>query len=322
MELIEKIKSKKAHIGVIGLGYVGLPLVIEFCKAGFQVTGFDIDPEKVKLLSQGKSYIKHIDSSRITDTGSRFIPTTDFSKLSAMDCIIICVPTPLNKYREPDMSYVFNTTKTIAGNLRKGQLIVLESTTYPGTTDEDMRPMLEEAGLKAGEDFYSFVSKSSLTTDIFCLSEVQPELFSKLEFMLPHFRGFYEVGRFDKVMGLTYGQAAFVKRGIEAQILGKVDTFRNVYNDMGFAMPLVLTINQKPTYLMNVHGKARPGHKLDTPARARQSQKIINFLKSKEGPKIIGGDFNLMPSTYAVRLFEKEDYRNLIKDFEILELIC
>ncbi|WP_347272757.1 nucleotide sugar dehydrogenase [Candidatus Kuenenia sp.] len=154
MELIEKIKSKKAHIGIIGLGYVGLPLVIEFCKAGFQVTGFDIDPEKVTLLHQGKSYIKHIDSSRITDAGSLFTPTTDFSMLSAMDCIIICVPTPLNKYREPDMSYVFNTTKAIAGNLRKGQLIVLESTTYPGTTDEDMRPMLEESGLKAGEDFY------------------------------------------------------------------------------------------------------------------------------------------------------------------------
>src|SRR3989304_7957500 len=103
MELIEKITSKKAHIGVIGLGYVGLPLVIEFCKAGFQVTGFDIDPEKVKLLRQGKSYIKHIDSSRITDTGSRLITTTDFSKLSAMDCILICAPTPLSQYRGAGM---------------------------------------------------------------------------------------------------------------------------------------------------------------------------------------------------------------------------
>lgn len=154
MELIENIKSKKAHIGVIGLGYVGLPLVLEFCKAGFQVTGFDIDDRKVELLKQGKSYIKHIDGSRITVHGQRFSPTSDFSRLQDMDCIIICVPTPLNKYREPDMSYVFNTTKTIASNLRKGQLIVLESTTYPGTTDEDMRPMLEESGLKAGEDFY------------------------------------------------------------------------------------------------------------------------------------------------------------------------
>lgn len=154
MELIEKIKSKEAHIGIIGLGYVGLPLVMEFCKAGFRVTGFDIDPEKVALLKRGKSYIKHMSESRLLECLPLFSPTTDFSKLAETDCVIICVPTPLNKYREPDMSFVFNTTKTIAQYLRKGQLIVLESTTYPGTTDEDMRPMLEETGLKAGKDFY------------------------------------------------------------------------------------------------------------------------------------------------------------------------
>ena len=175
MELIDKIKSKDAKIGVIGLGYVGLPLVMEFCKAGFQVTGFDIDDKKVSLLKQGKSYIKHIDSHLISqyiklaisskpnkldkpkepnELNERFIPTSDFSKLSDIDCVIICVPTPLNKNREPDMSFVFNTAKTIAQYLRKGQLIILESTTYPGTTDEDMRFILEETGLKAGEDFY------------------------------------------------------------------------------------------------------------------------------------------------------------------------
>ncbi len=154
MNLIEKINLKNAKVGVIGLGYVGLPLVIEFCKAGFQVTGFDVDPKKVSLLKQGRSYIKHIDGTRITQQASLFIPTTDFSKLTLMDCIVICVPTPLNKYREPDMSYVFNTTGTIAKYLRKGQLISLESTTYPGTTDEDMRMVLEKTGLKAGEDFY------------------------------------------------------------------------------------------------------------------------------------------------------------------------
>lgn len=153
MSLAKKIESKEANIGVIGLGYVGLPLAIEFCKAGFRVSGFDIDDKKVELLNQGKSYIKHIDSSRIAGNGSRFFPTTDFSKLSNTDCIIICVPTPLNKNREPDMTYVFDTTKTIARYLRKGQLIVLESTTYPGTTDEDMKEILEETGLKAGEDF-------------------------------------------------------------------------------------------------------------------------------------------------------------------------
>ncbi|GAB6183594.1 nucleotide sugar dehydrogenase [Thermodesulfovibrio hydrogeniphilus] len=153
MELIEKIKERRAHVGIIGLGYVGMPLVVEFCRAGFSVTGFDIDEEKVSALKSGKSYIKHISSEVIKDL-KNFTPTTDFSKLNKMDCIIICVPTPLNEYREPDMSYVFNTAKTIAKYLRKDQLIVLESTTYPGTTDEDLRAILEETALKAGVDFY------------------------------------------------------------------------------------------------------------------------------------------------------------------------
>jgi UDP-N-acetyl-D-glucosamine dehydrogenase len=152
--LISKIEDRTARVGVIGLGYVGLPLVIEFCKVGFQVTGFDVDAKKVELLEQGKSYIKHIDSERIAGCEPRFSPTTDFSRLSEMDCIVICVPTPLNKYREPDMRYVFDTAKTITQHVRKGQLIALESTTYPGTTDQDMREIIETSGLKAGRDFY------------------------------------------------------------------------------------------------------------------------------------------------------------------------
>lgn len=154
MTLLEKIKSRQAQVGVIGLGYVGLPLVIEFSRAGYQTTGFDIDPEKIKILKEGRSYIKHIDSARIAQLGPSFTPTSDFSRLSDMDCIVICVPTPLNKYREPDMSYVFNTTDTMAKYLRKGQLISLESTTYPGTTDEDVREILEKTGLRAGRDFH------------------------------------------------------------------------------------------------------------------------------------------------------------------------
>ncbi|MDA8100050.1 MAG: nucleotide sugar dehydrogenase [Nitrospiraceae bacterium] len=154
MTLLEKITSRNARIGIIGLGYVGLPLVIEFCKAGFKATGFDLDPAKIAKLSEGKSYIKHIDAQRIAAVRSSFTPTADFSLLRDMDCIVICVPTPLNKYREPDMSYVFNTTETVAKYLRKGQLISLESTTYPGTTDEDMRAILERTGLKAGQDFH------------------------------------------------------------------------------------------------------------------------------------------------------------------------
>ncbi len=154
MNLKEKIELKQANVGVIGLGYVGLPLIIEFVKAGFCVTGFDVDETKVISLKNGKSYIKHISAESIKAILEKFEPTTDFSKLADMDAIVICVPTPLNKNREPDMSYVFDTSRTIARHLRKGQLISLESTTYPGTTDVDVRGLLEESGLKAGNDFY------------------------------------------------------------------------------------------------------------------------------------------------------------------------
>jgi len=153
--IMSKITSRTAQIGVIGIGYVGLPLVNAFYSAGFNVTGFDVDQRKVVQLAQGVSYIRHIS---LPDYGSlstaSFHPTTDFSLLREMDCILICVPTPLNANREPDMSYVFSTTKTIASNLNCGQLVCLESTTYPGTTDSDMRAILEETGLKAGTDFY------------------------------------------------------------------------------------------------------------------------------------------------------------------------
>ncbi len=154
MDLKEKIISKQANVGVIGLGYVGLPLIIEFVKAGFSVTGFDIDHSKVSSLKAGKSYIKHISSDSIKLILGRFEPSTDFSKLSDMDAVVICVPTPLNKNREPDMSYVFSTAESVSKYLRRGQLVSLESTTYPGTTDEDMRAILEKSGFQAGIDFY------------------------------------------------------------------------------------------------------------------------------------------------------------------------
>jgi UDP-N-acetyl-D-glucosamine dehydrogenase len=154
MDLLNKIKNRHAVVGVIGLGYVGLPLTIEFGKAGFRVIGFDLDEKKIKKLNAGRSYIRHISSENIKSLNRNFKATTDFSMLGKTDCIVICVPTPLNEHREPDLSYVFNTTRTIARYLRKGQLIVLESTTYPGTTDEDMRKILEETGFKAGKDFY------------------------------------------------------------------------------------------------------------------------------------------------------------------------
>lgn len=155
-KLLQGIDKRTVSVGVIGLGYVGLPLVLEFIRAGFPVRGFDLDEKKIRLLKQGKSYIKHIPSEKIiamNKTGC-FSPTTDFSGIKTTDCIIICVPTPLNEHREPDISYVINTAETISKYLRPGHLISLESTTYPGTTDEDMKPILEKAGLKAGVDFF------------------------------------------------------------------------------------------------------------------------------------------------------------------------
>jgi UDP-N-acetyl-D-glucosamine dehydrogenase len=154
--LEQKIKNHQAKIGVMGLGYVGLPLVKAFLKKGFPVTGFDIDPRKVRMLNQGKRYLKHIaiDELKTAFKTKKFSATADFRLLAKMDAVIICVPTPLDSHRNPDLSFVLKTTETIAKTLRKGQLVVLESTTYPGTTDDEMRPILERGGLRAGRDFF------------------------------------------------------------------------------------------------------------------------------------------------------------------------
>jgi UDP-N-acetyl-D-glucosamine dehydrogenase len=144
-------------IAIIGLGYVGLPLSLQFARKGVNVVGLDIDTAKVTAISKGESYIKHIPAASIGEQINRglFRASTDFSEVSKVDAVIICVPTPLNKYREPDISYVLNTGHSIAPHIRKGLLVVLESTTYPGTTDEDLRDVLEKgSGLKAGTDFH------------------------------------------------------------------------------------------------------------------------------------------------------------------------
>jgi UDP-N-acetyl-D-glucosamine dehydrogenase len=156
LTLKNKIENQKSRVGVIGLGYVGLPLVKLFLSKGFRVTGFDIDPKKVASLNRGRSYIRHISASELRGFLARklFRATADFGRLKEMDTIIICVPTPLDSHKNPDLSYVLETTEVIAKNLRKGQLVVLESTTYPGTTQEEMLPILERRGLKAGRDFF------------------------------------------------------------------------------------------------------------------------------------------------------------------------
>ena len=154
--LKEQIRKRNAKVGVIGMGYVGLPLTLTFLNAGFTLLGFDIDRDKVTALNQGKSYIKQyppeLFSAYLKD--KQFSATADFKRLAEVDCIIICVPTPLTIMKEPDLTYIENTIKQIGKTLRKNQLIVLESTTYPGTTDELLLPKLEEKGLKIEKDFF------------------------------------------------------------------------------------------------------------------------------------------------------------------------
>ena len=153
--LVEKLVTKKAVVGVIGLGYVGLPLMMRYVEAGFKVVGFDVDENKVKKLNIGESYIEHIFDTKIIESNEKGMEaTTDFRLLLDVDVIIICVPTPLNKYREPEMRYILDTTQSIKSNLKAGHLISLESTTYPGTTEELVLPILEETGLKGGVDFW------------------------------------------------------------------------------------------------------------------------------------------------------------------------
>ena len=154
-ELIKKFSDKTAVIGILGLGYVGLPLMIRYVEAGYKVLGIDIDADKVDALNKGQSYIEHIPSADIHDSVERgFEATTDFSKASEADALILCVPTPLNKYREPDISYVIDTTDAVIPYLRKGHVLSLESTTYPGTTEEELLPRMESTGLKVGEDVF------------------------------------------------------------------------------------------------------------------------------------------------------------------------
>ena len=154
--LLEKIEARDATVGVIGLGYVGLPLVLLFRESGFRVLGFDVDPKKTAALTRGESYIRHIGPDRVAAAfnSGKAEATTDYDRLTECDAILICVPTPLGVHREPDLSYVRQTAETIAKRLRKGQLVVLESTTYPGTTREELLSRFNERGMTCGTDFF------------------------------------------------------------------------------------------------------------------------------------------------------------------------
>ena len=151
---MERIKNKQAVIGIVGLGYVGLPLAQAFCQQGIKVIGFDIDQKKIDAIEEGRSYIKHIDDAVIRKMRADGLidVTSDFAKIVDVDVIIICVPTPLSKHREPDLGPVLNTGKLIMPHLQSGQLVVLESSTYPGTTDTELASVLERSGLKKDEE--------------------------------------------------------------------------------------------------------------------------------------------------------------------------
>lgn len=154
-KLLNRISSKVSVIGVVGLGYVGLPLALRFAEEGFSVLGFDIDELKVDEIERGKSYIEHIPSSSVSKfSGKKLFATTNFSRISEVDAIILCVPTPLNKYREPDLSFVLKTMDSVVPYLRKDQVVSLESTTYPGTTDEELKPRIESRGFVVGKDVF------------------------------------------------------------------------------------------------------------------------------------------------------------------------
>jgi len=154
--LLEKIASRTARVGVIGLGYVGLPLVAEFAASGFDATGFEVDARKAEAINRGESYIPDVPTSHVAElvASKKLSATTDFTALKDQDLIIICVPTPLRKTKDPDVSYILAAAEKIQATLRPGQLVILESTTYPGTTDEVLRPMFDATGLKLDEDYF------------------------------------------------------------------------------------------------------------------------------------------------------------------------
>ena len=153
-DLIAKAERRQIHFGIVGLGYVGLPLAVELAEAGYRVLGFDINPDVVEGLNAGHSHVKDVSDTQLRKQCERFTATTDMARLSEPDAISICVPTPLSKFKDPDVSFIVAATEAVKKRLRKGQAVILESTTYPGTTREIMLPALESTGLRVGHDFF------------------------------------------------------------------------------------------------------------------------------------------------------------------------
>ena len=155
-QLLQRLRSREALIGVVGLGYVGLPLSLTYAENGYRVLGLDIDRSKIEAINAGQSYIQHIDGGRVQQARQqeKLEASTDFARAAEADALILCVPTPLNQYREPDLSFIRDTMAALLPHLRAGQVLSLESTTYPGTTEEELRPLVEQQGLVIGENFF------------------------------------------------------------------------------------------------------------------------------------------------------------------------
>lgn len=238
--LVELIRQKKAKVGIVGLGYVGLPLMLRFVEVGFKVIGFDIDQRKITQLDKGESYIKHIPSEKISAAAKSglFSATDDFKKIADVDAVILCIPTPLNKYREPDLTYVIKTVESICPHLRDQQIVSLESTTYPGTTDEELLPRIEERGLKVGKNIYLVFSpeREDPGNENFTTQTIPKVIGGVTENCLAAGAALYET-IIDKVVRVSSTRAAEMTKLLEnihrAVNIGLVNEMKIVADSMG-----------------------------------------------------------------------------------------
>lgn len=246
-DLQAKIQNRKARIGIIGLGYVGLPLALRFSEVGFKTIGFDIDQKKVDQLQQGKSFIRHIAAESIQTANANGLEvTTDFTGAKDADALIICVPTPLNLYREPDLSYVIGTIESLRPHLRSGQVISLESTTYPGTTEEELRPRIESQGLEVGKDIFLVYSpeREDPGNKIYSTQSIPKVCGGTTEECLKVGVALYE-SVVDKVVQVSSTQAAEMTKILEnihrAVNIGLVNELKIVADKMGIDIYEVIT---------------------------------------------------------------------------------